>query len=219
VADQIRVLLADDHPVVRQGLRAFLESREGIAVVGEASDGDEAVTMATRLRPDVVVMDLIMPGMDGVAATGRIVAAESPPRVLVLTSFVGEEQVVPAVRAGAAGYLLKDAEPGEVEEAVRRVAAGEFLLHPRATARLMAGVAADAPARPSRASLTPREGEVLRLLAAGLSNRGLARALVISEKTVKTHVSSILSKLGLADRTQAALYAVREGLVEPESRS
>lgn len=216
MADQIRVLLADDHPVVRQGLRAFLESRNGIAVVGEASDGAEAVAMAARLRPDVVVMDLVMPGMDGVAATSRIAAGEAAPRVLVLTSFAAEEQVVPAVRAGAAGYLLKDAEPGAVEDAVRRVAAGESLLHPQAAARLMAEVATDAPPRPSRTSLTPREVEVLRLLAGGLSNRRLARELVISEKTVKTHVSSILSKLGLADRTQAALYAVREGLVEPD---
>jgi DNA-binding NarL/FixJ family response regulator len=219
VADQIRVLLADDHPVVHQGLRAFLESRDGIAVVGEASDGAQAVAMAARLRPDVVVMDLVMPGMDGVTATSRIAASESAPRVLVLTSFAAEEQVVPAVRAGAAGYLLKDAEPGAVEDAVRRVAAGESLLHPQAVARLMAEVATDAPARPSRTSLTPREVEVLRLLAGGLSNRQLARKLVISEKTVKTHVSSILSKLGLADRTQAALYAVREGLVEPDPRS
>ena len=175
--------------------------------------------MAARLRPDVVVMDLVMPGMDGVAATSRIAAGEAAPRVLVLTSFAAEEQVVPAVRAGAAGYLLKDAEPGAVEDAVRRVAAGESLLHPQAAARLMAEVATDAPPRPSRTSLTPREVEVLRLLAGGLSNRRLARELVISEKTVKTHVSSILSKLGLADRTQAALYAVREGLVEPESRA
>lgn len=216
MADQIRVLLADDHPVVRQGLRAFLESRNGIAVVGEASDGAEAVAMAARLRPDVVVMDLVMPGMDGVAATSRIAAGEAAPRVLVLTSFAAEEQVVPAVRAGAAGYLLKDAEPGAVEDAVRRVAAGESLLHPQAAARLMAEVATDAPPRRSRTSLTPREVEVLRLLAGGLSNRRLARELVISEKTVKTHVSSILSKLGLVDRTQAALYAVREGLVEPD---
>ncbi|MDQ3709908.1 MAG: response regulator transcription factor [Actinomycetota bacterium] len=219
MADQIRVLLADDHPVVRQGLRAFLESRDGIVVVGEASDGAQAVAMAARLRPDVVVMDLVMPGMDGVTATSRIATSESAPRVLVLTSFAAEEQVVPAVRAGAAGYLLKDAEPRAVEDAVRRVAAGEFLLHPQAAARLMVEVATDAPARPSRTNLTPREVEVLGLLAGGLSNRQLARKLVISEKTVKTHVSSILSKLGLADRTQAALYAVREGLVEPDPRS
>ena len=214
MADPIRVLLADDHPVVRQGLRTFLESRDGIAVVGEAADGVEAVAMAARLRPDVVVMDLVMPGMDGVAATKRIAGSETAPRVLVLTSFAGQEQVLPAVRAGAAGYLLKDAEPGEVEAAIRQVAAGESLLHPRAAAHLMAEVATDSPTVPSRASLTPRELEVLRLLGGGLSNRGLARELIISEKTVKTHVSSILSKLGLADRTQAALYAVREGLVE-----
>ena len=212
----IRVLIADDHPVVRQGLRSFLESRGGITVVGEVADTEAAVAEAARLRPDVVLMDLAMPGAGGVAATRRITEQRPETRVLVLTSFAGDDEVVPAVRAGAAGYLLKDVDPAELEQAVRLVAAGERVLHPRAASRVMAQVAAGGPAPSARpaASLTPREREVLALLAGGLSNRQLARRLVVSEKTVKTHVSNILAKLGLADRTQAALYAVREGLVE-----
>jgi NarL family two-component system response regulator LiaR len=212
LADDIRVLVADDHPVVRQGLRAFLESRPGIVVVGEAGDGESAVAEVERLGPDVVLMDLVMPGMGGVGAIRRIRERSPQARILVLTSFASDDQVIPAVEAGAAGYLLKDAEPAELEAAVRTVHRGEGLLHPRAAARVMAQLA---HGRAVPDSLTPRELEVLALLARGLTNRQLATELVVSEKTVKTHVSSILAKLHLPDRTQAALYAVRAGLADP----
>ena len=217
MADQIRVLVVDDHPVVRQGLRAFLDTRDGMAVVGEAGDGETAVAEAARLRPDVILMDLVMPGTGGLAAIGRIRAADPSARIVVLTSFSSADQVVPAVRAGAAGYLLKDAAPEEVEAAVRAVHRGESRLDPAVTATVMAEVAAPATGgvtadERALASLTPREREVLALLARGMTNAQLARELVVSEKTVKTHVSSILAKLRLADRTQAALFAARLGL-------
>ena len=212
MADEIRVLVVDDHPVVRQGLRAFLESRPGIVVVGEAADGATAVTEAARLQPDVVLMDLVMPGLDGAAAIRRVRERAPSARVLVLTSFASDDQVLPAVQAGAAGYLLKDVEPPDLEAAIRTVHQGEGLLHPRVAGRVRAEVA---HGRGPIDSLTRREVEVLRLLAQGLSNRQIASELVVSEKTVKTHVSSILAKLHLADRTQAALFAVREGLDDP----
>ena len=210
----IRVLVADDHPVVRQGLRAFLGSRPGVAVVGEAATGEEAVAEAARLRPDVVLMDLVMPGLGGVEAIRRIRAADPAARVLVLTSFSSDDQVLPAVQAGAAGYLLKDVDPPALEAAVRAVHRGGGPLSPSVGARVLAEVAA-APAPRALDALTARELEVLRLLARGRSNRELAAELYVSEKTVKTHVSAILAKLRLADRTQAALVAVREGLVGP----
>ena len=211
---EIRILVVDDHPVVRQGLRAFLDTREDMAVVGEAGDGETAVAEAGRLRPDVILMDLVMPGIDGLTAIGRIRAADPAVRILVLTSFSSADQVVPAVRAGAAGYLLKDAAPEEVESAVRAVHRGEAHLDPQVTATVLAEVAtptaaAAGPDEAAVARLTPREREVLALLARGLTNAQLARELVVSEKTVKTHVSSILAKLRLADRTQAALFAAR----------
>jgi DNA-binding NarL/FixJ family response regulator len=215
----IRILVVDDHPVVRQGLRAFLDTRDGMAVVGEAGDGETAVAEAARLQPDVILMDLLMPGTDGLTAIARIRAADPAARILVLTSFSSADQVVPAVRAGAAGYLLKDAAPEEVEAAVRAVHRGESRLDPQVTATVLAEVAAPAagagapgPDERALAHLTPREREVLALLARGLTNAQLARELVVSEKTVKTHVSSILAKLRLADRTQAALFAARLGL-------
>ena len=220
----IRLLVVDDHPVVRQGLRTFLETRPGFEVVGEAGDGEAAIAEAARLRPDVILMDLVMPGVDGLQAIARIRAAEPAARILVLTSFASADQVLPALRAGAAGYLLKDAAPGEVETAIRAVHRGEGLLDPAVTATVLAEVAggADRPspnasdqsgaADPGYASLTPREREVLGLLGRGLSNAAIARELFVAEKTVKTHVSSILAKLRLADRTQAALYAARLGL-------
>ncbi|MDQ3943626.1 MAG: response regulator transcription factor [Actinomycetota bacterium] len=213
-AQEIRVLVVDDHPVVRQGLRAFLDTRDGMAVVGEAGDGEAAIAEAARLRPDVILMDLLMPGTDGLTAIGRIRAADPGARILVLTSFSSADQVVPAVRAGAAGYLLKDAAPEEVEAAVRAVHRGEARLDPQVTATVLAEVAQPAagPDEAALATLTPREREVLALLARGLTNAQLARELVLSEKTVKTHVSSILAKLRLADRTQAALFAARLGL-------
>lgn len=224
----VRLLVVDDHPVVRQGLRTFLETRPDFVVVGEAGDGEAAIAEAARLRPDVILMDLVMPGVDGLEAIGRIRAAEPAARILVLTSFASADQVLPALRAGAAGYLLKDAAPSEVEAAIRAVHRGEGLLDPAVTATVLAEVAhpgtasagprsdADRPppeaADPGFTSLTPREREVLGLLGRGLSNAAIARELFVAEKTVKTHVSSILAKLRLADRTQAALYAARLGL-------
>jgi NarL family two-component system response regulator LiaR len=207
------VFLADDHPVVRQGLRTFLESRNGIEVVGEAGDGTAAADAAARLRPDIVLMDLVMPGLGGVEAIARIREQSPGTRVVVLTSFASDDQVIPAVQAGAAAYLLKDVEPAGLEAAIRLVHEGEALLDPQITARVMEEVAHPAPTG-DLASLTPREREVLGLLGRGLSNRELAETLVVSEKTVKTHVSNILMKLGVHDRTQAALLAVREGLVD-----
>ena len=212
----VRVLVVDDHPVVRHGLRTFLSSREGIDVVGEAGSGEAAVTEAERLRPDVVLLDLVMPGAGGVAAIRRLRSLLPGVQVLVLTSFSSEEQVIPAVQAGAAGYLLKDVAPTELEAAVRAVARGEALLDPQVVGRVMAELSQGEGSRIAGADdLTPRELEVLRLLAVGRSNRQLAAELFVSEKTVKTHVSSILAKLRLSDRTQAALWAVRAGLGPP----
>ena len=212
----IRVLIADDHGVVRQGLRTFLELQEEIAVVGEASDGEEAVDAVERLAPDVVLMDLVMPRLDGIEAIRRIRERSPGTRVIVLTSFVEDDKVFPAVRAGAAGYLLKDVEPQELVRAIRAVHDGQALLHPAVAAKLMEEVADGEPRR-ALGVLTPREREILALLARGLANKAIARHCGLSEKTVKTHVSNILAKLGVADRTQAALHAVREGLVDLES--
>ena len=210
-AEPIRVLVVDDHPVVRQGLRSFLASREGIEVVGEAADGEAAVAEADRLRPDVVLLDLSMPGGGGLDAIGRIRVGGTGPAVLVLTSFSGDDQVLPAVRAGASGYLLKDVPVAELEAAIRALHAGGSWLDPSVAGTVMGEVAR--PQAPSGLDLlTPREREVLGLLGEGLSNRQLAERLYVAEKTVKTHVSAVLAKLGLADRTQAALYAVQHGV-------
>ena len=210
--EPIRVLVVDDHPVVRQGLRSFLGSRAGIEVVGEAADGDAAVAETARLRPHVVLLDLAMPGRGGLAAIGRIRDGGSGPAVLVLTSFSGADQVVPAVRAGASGYLLKDVSPVDLEAAIRTLHAGGTVLDPSVVGAVMAEVAAPAPTGRSLDALTPRELEVLSVLAEGASNRDIAARLFVSEKTVKTHVSAVLAKLDLADRTQAALYGARHGL-------
>jgi DNA-binding NarL/FixJ family response regulator len=218
--DTIRVLVADDHPVVREGLRSFLAARPGITVVGEAADGDAVVAAAERLRPDVVLVDLMMPGSevhDGIEAIHRMRQLPSPPRALVLTSFAGDDKVLPALRAGAAGYLLKDVDPADLEAAIRTVHQGGALLGPAVATRVIDQATGhgtrDGVGDDDRlGELTPREREVLELLGLGLSNRQVATRLYVSEKTVKTHVSSILSKLRVADRTQAALYAVRHGL-------
>jgi two-component system, NarL family, response regulator LiaR len=209
----IRVVLADDHAVVRQGLRTFLELQEDIEVVADVADGRQALVAVAEHDPDVVLMDLVLPEVDGVEAIRRIVSERPRVRVIALTSFLDDDKLFPAVRAGAAGYLLKDVEPAELVKAIRTVHAGEGLLHPAVAARLLEEVAA-AGGRAAPENLTPREREVVGLIARGLSNKRIALELGISEKTVKTHVSSILGKLGLTDRTQVALHAVRERWVE-----
>ena len=219
----IRVLIADDHAVVRQGLRTFLELQEDIDVVGEAADGAQALQAAAALEPDVVLMDLVMPELDGVAAIERLRERAPATRVLVLTSFLDEDKVLAAVRAGAAGYLLKDVEPAELVRAIRTVDGGDSQLHPAVAARVLRELAGEAEegdgtgdgrSGQRHGSLTARELEVLTLLARGGANKAIAFELGVAEKTVKTHVGNILSKLGLSDRTQAALYAVREGLAD-----
>jgi two-component system, NarL family, response regulator LiaR len=213
VTTRIRVLVADDHAVVRQGLRTFLELQEDIEVVADVADGRQALVAVAEHDPDVVLMDLVLPEVDGVEAIRRIVSERPRVRVIALTSFLDDDKLFPAVRAGAAGYLLKDVEPAELVKAIRTVHAGEGLLHPAVAARLLEEVAA-AGGRAAPENLTTREREVVGLIARGLSNKRIALELGISEKTVKTHVSSILGKLGLTDRTQVALHAVRERWVE-----
>jgi NarL family two-component system response regulator LiaR len=209
----IRVLIADDHPVVRQGLRTYLELQPDIEVAGEAGGGIEAAAQAERLAPDVVLLDMVMPDGDGMEALRRIRAGGDAPRVVVLTSFPADDRVVEAMRAGAAGYLLKDAQPSELLAAIRSAHAGGAPLHPDAAARLV-GELRRAQATPP--DLTARERDVLTLVARGMANKAIAQRLSLSEKTVKTHVSAILRKLDVTDRTQAALRAVREHLVDVE---
>lgn len=209
----IKILLADDHSVVRQGLRMFLALDEELEVVGEASNGAEALRLARELQPDVILMDLLMPEMDGIAATSAIRRELPDTEVIALTSVLEDEKVFGAIRAGAIGYLLKDTEADDLRRAIKAAAGGQVQLAPQAAARLMREV------RPpeSPEELTPRETEVLKLLAQGLANKEIAQELGIGEKTVKTHVSNILSKLGVLSRTQAALHAVRVGLVSVDS--
>src|SRR5919201_987769 len=207
----IRVLIVDDHAVVREGLRAFLELQDGIEVAAEAADGEEAIAAAARLRPDVVLMDLVMPRQDGLAAMRELRERVPSARVIVLTSFLDDDKLLPALRAGAAGYLLKNAQPQEVARAVRTASAGEALLDPVVAARLVETLAAGDDEQPLD-RLTPREREVLQLIGRGFPNKRIARELGISEKTVKTHVGHVLAKLGFTDRTQAAVVAVRAGL-------
>ena len=203
----IRVVVADDHAVVRQGLRTFLDLQDDMEVVGEAADGAEAVEQAERTAADVVLVDLVMPGVDGLEALRRLRERVPTARAIVLSSFIDDEKLLPAVRAGAAGYLLKDVQPQELVDAIRTVHAGGALLHPKVASRLLQEMSSD--------PLTPREREVLALIGRGMANKVIARELSLSEKTVKAHVSSILAKLGVTDRTQAALYAVRAGLEGP----
>ena len=212
----IRVLVADDHAVVRQGLRTFLELQDDIEVVADAADGKRALAAVAEHDPDVVLMDLVMPEIDGVEAIRRIAADHPRTRVIALTSFLDDDKVFPAVRAGASGYLLKDVQPQELVKAIRAVDAGEVLLHPAVTAKLMEDVVDGGGRGGTPADLTPRERQVAELIARGGQNKRIALELGISEKTVKSHVSSILRKLDLADRTQVALYVVREGWVELE---
>jgi two-component system, NarL family, response regulator LiaR len=209
----IRILLVDDHSVVRQGLRLFLKYDPELEVVGEAADGAEALRLARELKPDVVLMDLLMPVMDGIAATAAIRRELPETEVLALTSVLEDASVVGAVRAGAIGYLLKDTQAEALCQAIKAAAAGQVQLTPKAAARLMQAVST--PESPE--ALTERETEVLRLLAQGLSNKQIARTLNNTEQTIKSHVSRILSKLGVQSRTQATLYAIRIGLVSPGS--
>ncbi|CAL9614485.1 MULTISPECIES: response regulator [Streptomyces] len=211
MGEPVKVLLVDDHQVVRRGLRTFLEVQDDIEVVGEAADGAEGVARAEELRPDIVLMDIKMPGMDGIDALRRLRELGNPARVLIVTSFTEQRTVVPALRAGAAGYVYKDVDPDALAGAIRSVHAGHVLLQPEVADALLAREEAGG-GQGRGGSLTEREREVLGLIADGRSNREIARALVLSEKTVKTHVSNILMKLDLADRTQAALWAVRHGV-------
>ena len=218
---RIRIVVADDHQVVRAGFAALLETQPDFMVVGTACDGAEAVTLGRELHPDVLLMDVRMPGTDGIEATRQLEAGQpGSPRVLILTTFDLDDYVFEALRAGASGFLLKDVTAERLFDAVRVVAAGEALLAPAVTQRLISEFArirptAPAAARPAFASLTPRETEVLRLVAEGLSNQQIADRLVVTEETVKTHVSRVLHKLGLRDRTQAVIAAYESGLVVP----
>ena len=209
----IQVLIADDHSVVRQGLRMFLSSDPELEIVGEARDGVEAVSLTRQLQPDVVLMDLRMPVMDGIAATAAIRREAPDTEVVAVTSVLEDAAVVDAVRAGAIGYLLKDTDAHELRRAIKAAAAGQVHLSPQAAARLLREVRT--PEKTSE-PLTERETDVLRLLAQGKSNKEIARELHIAEQTVKTHVSHVLDKLGVPSRTQAALYAIRAGLVSPQ---
>jgi len=209
----IRILLADDHNVVRQGLRLFLKYDPELEIVGEAADGAEALSLARELKPDVVLMDLLMPVMDGIAATAAIRRELPDVEVLALTSVLEDALVMGAVRAGAIGYLLKDTQADALCQAIKAAAAGQVQLTPKAAARLMQAVSTPQSPEP----LTERETEVLRLLAQGQSNKQIARSLHNTEQTIKSHVSRILSKLGVQSRTQATLYAIRTGLVAPDA--
>jgi two-component system, NarL family, response regulator LiaR len=220
--EKIRVLIVDDHAMVRQGLRTFLELQDTsslpIEVIGDAANGFEAVELAKKRQPDIVLLDLVMPEMDGIQAAPKIMECSPHSRIIILTSFGEEDKVLPAIRAGAQGYLLKDIPPAELVQAVREAYLGKTQLHPDIAKKLMAVVAAKEEPRTSHVTiqsddgLTEREQEVLHLIANGMNNREIAAKLVISEKTVKTHVSNILGKLHLDDRTQAAIYALRYGL-------
>jgi DNA-binding NarL/FixJ family response regulator len=225
----IRVLLVDDHAIVRDGIRALLRTQPDIEVAGEANNGRDAVSMAESLQPDVVLMDLVMPGMDGIEAIRHIVDGQPASRILVLTSFSAEDKVFPAIKAGAMGYLLKDCDSEELVRAIHQVHRGESSLHPKIARMVLQEMAAERPPRgpeppprpeqPAVDPLTERELDVLKLVARGKSNREIADALVVAEGTVRTHVSNILSKLHLASRTQATLFALREGLASLDEAS
>ncbi len=208
----IRVYIVDDHAIVRKGIRALLSTESDIQVIGEAGDGAEAVTQVHALRPDVILMDLVMPKMDGIEATKQITAQRPGMRILVLTSFAADDKVFPAIKAGALGYLLKDSGPDELVQAIHRVYRGDPWLDPSIARKVLAELANPPKTPLTPEPLTEREVDVLRLVAQGQSNKTIAEHLVITEMTVRTHVSNILSKLHLASRTQAALYALKEGI-------
>ena len=215
MSERLRILLADDHPLVRKGVRLYLESQPDIEIVGEVSSGEAALTMVEDQAPDVVLMDLMMPGIGGIEATRRIKALSPTTLIVVLTSSQEREHIVPVIAAGASGYVLKDVGPEELVDTIRRAASGEVILESRVAAQMIAAMKAPAVSASKQviAELTSREMEVLRQIADGRTNAQIARELFISEKTVKTHVSNVLWKLQLADRTQAAVFAWREGLV------
>jgi len=215
-ARPIRVLIADDHAIVRKGIRALLATEKGIEVVGEAEDGAEALVQARQLRPDVVLMDLVMPVMNGVDAIRQIGEQLPDVRILVLTSFTGLDKIFPAIKAGALGYLLKDSTPEELVRAIRQVYRGNASLHPAVARKLLQELSEPSGKAPAEDPLTDREKEVLRLVAQGRHNQEIADLLAISEATVRTHVSHILTKLELSSRTQAALYALRRGIASLE---
>ncbi len=216
MTEPIRVFIVDDHAIVRKGLRALLTTERDIQVIGEASDGGEAVSQVLALSPDVILMDLVMPKMDGIEATRLITGQQPAARILILTSFAADDKVFPAIKAGALGYLLKDSSPQELVKAIHQVYRGEPALEPSIALKVLTELS-HPPKKPlTPEPLTERELDVLRLVAEGRSNREIAEQLVITEMTVRTHVSNILSKLHLASRTQAALYALREGIASLE---
>jgi NarL family two-component system response regulator LiaR len=219
MTEVIRILIADDHPIVRDGLHGLITAEPGMEVAGEAADGAEAVLKARSLQPDVILLDLVMPRKDGITALKEIKTENPDARVLILTSFAEDDQVFPAVKAGAQGYLLKDSSPQELLLAIREVYRGEPSLHPTIARRLMRELNQPPDLPLTEDPLTERELSVLQLIAQGLSNQGIAERLIISERTVGNYVSTILSKLHLANRTQAALYALREGLASLETNS
>jgi NarL family two-component system response regulator LiaR len=212
----IRVLIVDDHTIVRKGIKVLLAEMSDIQVVGEAENGLDAISLSKQLEPDVVLMDLLMPKMDGIDATRQITARQPKVRVLVLTSFVGDEKIFPAIKAGAMGYLLKDSEPTELIQSIYRVYRGEPSLHPIIARKMMKEILEQPSTKTKSEPLTAREVEVLQLLAKGLSNDEIAAQLVISEVTVRTHISHLLAKLHMANRVQATLYALREGITSIE---
>jgi NarL family two-component system response regulator LiaR len=211
---EIRILIVDDHAIVREGQRALIETEPGMALVGEATNGVEAIELARTLKPDVILMDLSMPGMDGIEAIETIKTQNADARILVLTSFAEDEKVFTAVKAGALGYLLKEATPDEILRAVRNVNRSEPAMNPTIANKLMRELQRESNLPPTDEPITERELDVLKLVARGLSNQEIAEELVISERTVRTHVSNILAKLHLANRTQATLYALRQGFVD-----
>jgi len=210
--DTIRILIADDHAIVREGLRTLIDTEPGLSLVGEAADGVEAVTRARLLKPDVILMDMAMPRKDGLTAIREIKEADPAARILVLTSFAEDDKVFPAIKGGASGYLLKDASPLELLNAIRAVHRGEVSLHPAIARKVIRELNQSSALPPTSDPLTEREVDVLRLVAQGLSNEEIAQKLTLSERTVRTHVTNILGKLQLANRTQAALYALRQGI-------